>query len=216
MQPLRVRLISPPVPQTSRPTRSAGPHTITPAKSRPGMRGKIVPCIFPATFFTSLGLIAAPFTATSTSSPRGSGVGTSSNFNCVDRQFMDDHAAFIGCLLQILGPDTGIKQNRRCCTVRNFRRIPRNARTGHRKPSVYNAAQSRSTVPATTKKCPKAIGDRTCLCFGFRQSQLHFPACPGLVQVVFTSSLVVFGDSLSDDGNPAAESGGCFRVSTPA
>src|SRR6476646_7974651 len=50
----------------------------TPEKSRPGVRGNVVPENRPATFFTSLGLIAAAFTLTSASPSRGSGRGISS------------------------------------------------------------------------------------------------------------------------------------------
>jgi hypothetical protein len=50
----------------------------TPEKSRPGVRGNVVPENRPATFFTSLGLIAAAFTLTSASPSPGSGRGISS------------------------------------------------------------------------------------------------------------------------------------------
>ena len=64
-EPSRVKPTSPPVPQTSAPIHSAGPASTTPAKSRPGMRGKVVCCMAPATFLTSLGLIEAAMTRTS-------------------------------------------------------------------------------------------------------------------------------------------------------
>ena len=57
-----------------------GAPTTIPAKSRPGMRGTVVSCMFPRTFFTSLGLIAAAFTWTRTSSNAGTGLGTFSIF----------------------------------------------------------------------------------------------------------------------------------------
>jgi hypothetical protein len=40
--PSRIEPGSPPVPQTSAPTQSAGPASTTPEKSRPGIRGNVV------------------------------------------------------------------------------------------------------------------------------------------------------------------------------
>jgi hypothetical protein len=51
--------ITPPVPQTSAPSHSAGPCSTAPEKSRPGTRGSSVCSIDPATFLTSLGLTEA-------------------------------------------------------------------------------------------------------------------------------------------------------------
>jgi hypothetical protein len=50
-----------------------------PAKSRPGVRGRVVFLKCPATFPMSLGLMAAAFTSTSASPSLGSGIATSSN-----------------------------------------------------------------------------------------------------------------------------------------
>ena len=49
----------PPEPKTDLPMSAFGPCTTTPAKSRPGVRGKVVSCILPRTFLMSLGLTAA-------------------------------------------------------------------------------------------------------------------------------------------------------------
>src|SRR5580658_2823467 len=54
------------------------PLMAMPAKSRPGVRGRVVFLKRPATFPMSLGLMAAAFTCTSTSPAPGSGIATSS------------------------------------------------------------------------------------------------------------------------------------------
>jgi len=59
MGPIAGDPTSPPVPQTPVPDKSLGPAITVPAKSRPGMRGRIVPSIFPLVFFTSLGFTEA-------------------------------------------------------------------------------------------------------------------------------------------------------------
>src|SRR5882757_1986722 len=64
-----------PLPQTSLPFQPS-PATTTPAKSRPGMRGREAPKT-PATFFTSLGLMAEACSSTSASPDLRSGTGTS-------------------------------------------------------------------------------------------------------------------------------------------
>src|SRR5271170_6941880 len=65
------------LPHTSTPS-SCFPFTTTPAKSRPGVRGRVVFLKCPATSPTSLGLIAAACTWTSTSPSPGCGIATSS------------------------------------------------------------------------------------------------------------------------------------------
>jgi hypothetical protein len=55
----------------------AGLAITTPAKSRPGMRGKVVWLMAPCTFFTSLGLIEAASIRTTAVSDPSTGSGTS-------------------------------------------------------------------------------------------------------------------------------------------
>src|SRR3984885_104585 len=64
------------LPQTCSPF-SRLPATTVPAKSRPGVRGRVVVLKRPATFPISLGLIAAAFTRTSVSPWPGSGIAIS-------------------------------------------------------------------------------------------------------------------------------------------
>src|SRR5271169_2755284 len=67
---------SPPEPQTSRPMRSLGPSTTTPAKSRPGVRGQTACRMPPSNAFASLGL--TPELRTSTiAEPSGMAFGRS-------------------------------------------------------------------------------------------------------------------------------------------
>jgi hypothetical protein len=70
---------APPEPKTECPDSSSEPPTTTPAKSRPGIRGTVVWCILPCRFLTSLGLMAAARTRTSTSPAARLGVETSSS-----------------------------------------------------------------------------------------------------------------------------------------
>ena len=75
--PSRVNPTSPPVPQTSAPSHSTGPSATMPAKSRPGVRGRTVPSMAPATFLTSDGLTEAAVTCTKAEPGPATGIGTS-------------------------------------------------------------------------------------------------------------------------------------------
>src|SRR5215469_14070966 len=57
---------------------SCAPLTTTPEKSRPGVRGSVVPSMRPRTFLVSLGFTDAARTSTTTSPGRGRGAASSS------------------------------------------------------------------------------------------------------------------------------------------
>jgi len=161
--PSRLNPRSPAVPHTARPRSHVGPCTTIPLKSRPGVRGKTVPSMAPATPLMSLGWTAAASTWTTASSSVACGIGRSTSSSTSGDPKRVYCRAFIcrslraGTFAAIIGPPCTTRRaasdaDRRWC---NARRAGADGDASPPPPGCGGAFRGgdRSCHPVPTRSC---------------------------------------------------------------